>query len=271
MRSILPRLTYANVMSTIAVFLALGTGGAYASSLITGHQIARNTITTRNIKNGSLTARDLSETARVQLRGPRSLGVRIGPIGPIGPTGAKGETGLQGPAGPSGGAGPRGDTGSAGSVGPRGESGPRGVSAWDTVPPGQAVTGVQMLGGTNPATSLPGAVDVRTVSLGARASSALSTDRIGLVGAPLQGTTRVAATAEGCTGSFADPTAPAGRLCIYLAGDLTNIQSVEVAGFAEPQRTSFALRFQTAPAILLGGVIVPQEYAAQFSWAYVGG
>ena len=42
------RLTYANVMATLAVFIALG-GSSYAALTITG----------RNVKNGSLTFRDL--------------------------------------------------------------------------------------------------------------------------------------------------------------------------------------------------------------------
>lgn len=55
------RLTYANCMSTIAAFLALSTGGAYAkATLIDGKTIKPNTITARQVKNGSITTADLS-------------------------------------------------------------------------------------------------------------------------------------------------------------------------------------------------------------------
>jgi hypothetical protein len=46
--ALLRRLTYANVMATVAVFIALG-GSSYAALTVTG----------RNVKNGSLTFRDL--------------------------------------------------------------------------------------------------------------------------------------------------------------------------------------------------------------------
>lgn len=52
--------TYANVMSTIAVFAALTTGGAYASTLITG----------KNIKDGSIQSRDIANDAV----GPSDIG-----------------------------------------------------------------------------------------------------------------------------------------------------------------------------------------------------
>ena len=36
MRALLDRLTYANVVATLALFIAVGTGGAYAVSKIDG-------------------------------------------------------------------------------------------------------------------------------------------------------------------------------------------------------------------------------------------
>jgi hypothetical protein len=41
-----PRLTYANVVSTIALVIAMSTGGAYAASMITTSQIADGAVTT---------------------------------------------------------------------------------------------------------------------------------------------------------------------------------------------------------------------------------
>ncbi|MEZ5076001.1 MAG: hypothetical protein R2725_01000 [Solirubrobacterales bacterium] len=45
-----PRLTYANVTATIALFLALGGGAAFAASKITAKDIAAGAVTTKKIK-----------------------------------------------------------------------------------------------------------------------------------------------------------------------------------------------------------------------------
>jgi hypothetical protein len=58
-RRLRPQLTYANVMATIAVFIALG-GGAYAVTVprdsVGPAQLRKNAVTGRAIKNRSLTA-----------------------------------------------------------------------------------------------------------------------------------------------------------------------------------------------------------------------
>lgn len=61
------RLTYANVMATLAVFIALG-GSSYAALSVTG----------RNVKNSSLTFRDLR---RDTLGGSRINESRLGTVG----------------------------------------------------------------------------------------------------------------------------------------------------------------------------------------------
>jgi hypothetical protein len=58
-----PRLTYANIVSTLALFIAIAGGSAYAAShlhLITGKGIASGTITAKNIKPHSLLATDFA-------------------------------------------------------------------------------------------------------------------------------------------------------------------------------------------------------------------
>ena len=74
-------LTYANVVSSLCLFILLG-GSAYAAATIGSAQIKNNSIQGKDVKNGSLTKADLK-------RG--SL--------PAGPQGARGP---QGPAGTSG-------------------------------------------------------------------------------------------------------------------------------------------------------------------------
>lgn len=94
-----PRLTYANVMSTGAMFIALG-GTSYAvarnsigarelkRNAVTSSKIKGNAVTSSKIRNGSIRSTDLSSSAK---RGPRGM------RGPIGPPGV----GAPGPPGPS--------------------------------------------------------------------------------------------------------------------------------------------------------------------------
>lgn len=56
----LPRLTYANIVSTIALFVALGTGGAYASTMLTGSNIKDGSLTGRDIASGSVQSSDIA-------------------------------------------------------------------------------------------------------------------------------------------------------------------------------------------------------------------
>jgi hypothetical protein len=51
-------LSYANVMSTLAVFIALG-GSSYAVTQISSRQIANNSIRGEDVRNHSLTERDI--------------------------------------------------------------------------------------------------------------------------------------------------------------------------------------------------------------------
>jgi hypothetical protein len=51
-------LTYANVMATVAVFLALG-GGAYAAARIGSAQIKDNSVASKDIKNNDIRSKDI--------------------------------------------------------------------------------------------------------------------------------------------------------------------------------------------------------------------
>jgi hypothetical protein len=74
-----PKLSYANVMSTIAVFIALGgTSYAVARNSIGTAQLKTNAVTSAKIKNGTVATGDLAPSARGGQRGPR------GPQGPPG-------------------------------------------------------------------------------------------------------------------------------------------------------------------------------------------
>lgn len=63
MQRIRQRLTYANVMSSIAVFLVLGGGAAYAAKKISGNQLKGGSVTASKIKRGAVTTAKLRKGA----------------------------------------------------------------------------------------------------------------------------------------------------------------------------------------------------------------
>ena len=65
-----PRLTYANVVATLALFVALG-GSSYAALKISGRDIKAHTITGQNIKRNSLGRRQIKESSLSAV--PRAL------------------------------------------------------------------------------------------------------------------------------------------------------------------------------------------------------
>ena len=58
-RRIQGHVTYANVVSTLALFLAIGTSGAYAANEWTGKNIKNGTVASVDVKNNSLASVDL--------------------------------------------------------------------------------------------------------------------------------------------------------------------------------------------------------------------
>ncbi|MFP5364127.1 MAG: hypothetical protein ACLGI5_15520 [Thermoleophilia bacterium] len=162
LRAIRERLTYANMMSTVAVMIALG-GTSYAAitlpkNSVGTHQLRDNSVTTAKVRNNTLLRRDFKKG---QLDGI------AGPAGPAGPAGAPGPAGATGPAGAPG---PAGATGPAGPVGPQGAQGEQGPQG----DPGEAarayafVSGLACAGATGPCptTRARNVTGVRRVSAG---------------------------------------------------------------------------------------------------------
>jgi hypothetical protein len=94
------RLSYANVIATLALFLALG-GSSYAAvqlsrGAVKAKHLAAGSVTSTKVKNRSLAARDFK---RGQL--PSGAQGTQGPAGPQGPAGAQGVQGPQGIPGPT--------------------------------------------------------------------------------------------------------------------------------------------------------------------------
>ena len=77
-------LTYANVVSTICLFLILGGGAAVAVTTV----LPKNSVGAKQLKKGAVTPIKLSPASKATLAGPR------GPEGLRGPAGPPGETGL---------------------------------------------------------------------------------------------------------------------------------------------------------------------------------
>jgi hypothetical protein len=85
-----PRLTYANVIATLALFLALGGATAYAASTLGKNsvgtkQLRKNAVTGAKVKNGSLAAADF--------KAGQLPGGERGPAGERGPQGVAGAPG----------------------------------------------------------------------------------------------------------------------------------------------------------------------------------
>lgn len=84
------RLSYANVMATIAVFIALG-GTGYAAVTITGRNVKDGSLTTADVKDKSLLSKDF-KTGQL----PAGKDGAPGPVGPRGPQGYPGSNGNPG-------------------------------------------------------------------------------------------------------------------------------------------------------------------------------
>jgi hypothetical protein len=87
MKRLQGKLTYANVMSTLCLFLLLG-GGAYAAT-----QLPKNSVGTKQIKSQAVTLQKLSKSATQALQGSSG---KVGAEGPRGPKGEPGAPSLPG-------------------------------------------------------------------------------------------------------------------------------------------------------------------------------
>jgi hypothetical protein len=79
-------LTYANVVASLALFLAIG-GVSYAAI-----KLPKNSVGTKQLKNGAVTGKKLAPATAKSLAQAGSVGPQ-GPLGPAGPQGAPGEPG----------------------------------------------------------------------------------------------------------------------------------------------------------------------------------
>ena len=174
------------VVASVALLVALG-GGAIAATTLPA-----NSVGTRQVINHSLLKKDFKNG---QL-----------PRGKRGPRGPRGLTGARGPAGPQG---------------PKGDTGPPGLSALQPVPHGKTLRGA--IGADYHAfdnTASDFGVDM---TMPMSAPVGLSDDDVFVnvlhwQNAGGQTAPTTTDTNPGCTGTPENPTAPGGKVCIYVSG-----------------------------------------------------
>ena len=139
---------------------------------------------------------------------------------------------------------------SAATSGPAGPTGPRGVSAWDTIPSGQTVTGNTGFAGDYNAGG-----GFLSISLPGKAPVGLTAGNINFAPDSNAVTTDDDAA---CTGTIAAPTAPAGKFCIYLysTSGVTTLQGTQ-ANFLPTQAVYMAWNVPSAANVSIAA-----------TWAY---
>lgn len=102
------RMTFANVVSSMALFVALGgtsyaaltvTGKNVKNSSLTGADVKRSSLTGSDVRNNSLTGGDVKNLTAGDFAPGQLPAAKAGPTGPVGPAGAKGDTGAKGDRG----------------------------------------------------------------------------------------------------------------------------------------------------------------------------
>lgn len=190
MRTIRSKLTYANVISTLCLFLLLGGGAAFAAT-----KLAKNSVGTAQLKNGAVTS------AKVKSGSLLASNFAAGQL-PAGPQGVKGETGKEGKEGSPGERGLEGKQGKEGNEGPEGKEG----SPWTAggkLPSGKTETGAWSLGLTG-----EGPGQLVSLSFPLPLTTPIEKANVHFLAAGEGGTTE-------CPGTAENPEALSRNLCIY--------------------------------------------------------
>lgn len=143
---------------------------------MSGGAVAAGLITSKQIKDGSIRVEDFKKSERGKLRGKR------GSAGPAGPAGSNGAVGA------------------------------RGASAFEVLPSGETLSGGGVLyasagGDAYHYTPIPAELPAPLNELGAGRN---------LFFAPATANAASGSTSASCSGTFLAPTAPAGKLCVYV-------------------------------------------------------
>ena len=228
-------LTYANVMSTIAVFVVLG-GTSWAALTITGKHVKNSSLTGADVKNGSLSNADVK---------PGSLRAGAFAAGQL-PRGEKGDKG------DPGGKGDQGLQGVQGEKGLKGDQGVPGPYPTGDLPSGLTLRGVYRVQGYG----------------GASAGASLAVSfPFPLASAPTPALMASGAepTAE-CPGSATAPSALAGYLCLYEVNANAAIASKHI-GNPEDNSSPGASRYGFFLTAFLGPIQGSTNFAWGGTWA----
>jgi hypothetical protein len=113
------RLTFANVVAVIALFIALGSTGIASPVADTAVNLGKDVKKALRLgKNANKKANKAIALARQANENASRVQTAVGPSGPPGPQGVKGGKGDSGPPGPPGPQGVKGDKGDSGPPGP---------------------------------------------------------------------------------------------------------------------------------------------------------
>jgi hypothetical protein len=219
------------VVATLALFAALGGSSVAAVSL------GRNSVGTRQIARGAVHNSDLARSSvtssKVRNGSLQGLDFKAGQL----PSGARGATGATGPRG------------TPGTNGTNGTNGVDGRSALTPLRRDETERGVF---GFEDGSAVVGEIISTFVSLPIPSAVALDSAHVNVAGKDDGGV---------CTGSFANPTAPVGFVCIYVSSS-SNIAS------GDPQGTSPGIVATPYGFEVSGDDSVAGDAFAEGDWAY---
>jgi hypothetical protein len=276
------RLSYANVIATLALVFAMS-GGALAASkfLITSTKQIKPSVLAqlkgRNGNNGAAGAQGpVGPQGPQGAPGANGKDGAPGSAGERGPAGAPGEAGKAGPAGPAGLKGATGPAGPAGAAGPEGPRGPEG-SPWvdkGVLPTGQTETGTWSI--DQPHATAEFLISYEPISFPIRLGKA------GPVGSAFFIDLKETEAKEGpvvkesgCTGSAAAPTAPEGKLCLYTGAEEENEgEAISIAPFGtgpEGQPSEYGEAGAYVQYVISASNTSPVKITDRGTWAVTAG
>ncbi len=203
------RITYANVILTVALVFAM-TGGAYAAK----HYV-------------------ITSTKQISPKVLSSLKGKTGPAGLNGAAGPAGPAGAVGPAGPAGAAGAKGENGAAGQEGPAGKEG----SPWTdkgTLPVGSSETGQWAISEFSEQGFIFGGSISFTIPL-ATAPGEAHSHLILFEEGEGEAKEAPAILSGECKGTYKHPIAASGNLCVFAAAALSNLEISAFVGVSKPE------------------------------------